>query len=47
MLKSFLNRAVAFAKKISAFLNLWVVSMNGKSYKTRHEESMPMNLPEI
>jgi surfactin synthase thioesterase subunit len=47
MLKSFLNRAVSFVKKISALLILWVFSMNGKSYKTRQEESMPMTLPEI
>jgi hypothetical protein len=47
MVKSFLNRAVSFVKKIFALLILWVFSMNGKSYKTRQEESMPMNLPEI
>jgi hypothetical protein len=33
MLKPTLGKALAFAKKIPALLNLWVINMNGKTTK--------------
>ncbi len=45
MLKSTLDRVLAFAKKIPPLVILWVVSMNGKNYLKKTEDPMPMKLP--
>jgi hypothetical protein len=33
--KSTLDRSLAFAKKIPALVNLWVISMHGKNYQKK------------
>jgi hypothetical protein len=38
--KSTLDRSLAFAKKIPALVNLWVISMNGKNYQKKNEEPL-------
>jgi hypothetical protein len=47
MLKSTLDRVLAFAKKIPALVNLRVINMNGKNYLKRKVEPIPMKLPKI
>jgi hypothetical protein len=44
--KSTLDRGLACAKRKPALMKIWVTNMNGKNYKKRKEESMPMALPE-
>ncbi len=41
--KSTLDRSLAFANKIPALVNLWVISMNGKNYQKKTEEPMLIN----
>jgi hypothetical protein len=46
MLKSTLDRGLAFVKKVPALVNLWVANMSGKNYLLKKGELMPTKQPE-